>query len=523
MSQLYRSKASRLFAAALLAASLAGGGYFLVPVAVSTAQSPATHAPPAEALNQANTLSDAFRNSADKVLPAVVSIRNEVQPKLAKADRGERSESRTQRGARPQLPKGFGELDPFLKRFFEEIPEGGGVFEAPQGPRLSSGSGVIIDPSGIILTNNHVVAGGGKITVRLHDGREFTASDVKTDPNTDLAIVRIKAGASLPTAALGNSDRMRIGDWVLAIGQPFGLENTVTKGIVSAMGRAVGITRYDEFIQTDAAINPGNSGGPLVNLQGEVIGINTAINSSSGGFQGVGFAIPVNLAKWVSTQLVKEGKVHRAYLGVGIQKIDQSIASQLELPSQHGALVTEVQPDSPAAKAGFQPQDVIVEFGGSKISSPGQLTGVVSRSPINSNQKVEVLRSGKHVNLTVNLREMPTNYGEKAVRPTESEGEGTETKHYDKLGLQVGPLTSDVAKQLGISGMSGVVITAVEDGSPADKAGLAPSQVITQVGRKSVKSVAEFEAEAKNASPEKGVLLLVRSAESSRFVVLKSE
>jgi serine protease Do len=346
---------------------------------------------------------------------------------------------------------------------------------------------------------------------------------VKTDPNTDLAIVRIKAGGSLPTATLGNSDRMRIGDWVLAIGQPFGLENTVTKGIVSATGRAVGITRYDEFIQTDAAINPGNSGGPLVNLQGEVIGINTAINSSSGGFQGVGFAIPVNLAKWVSGQLVKEGKVHRAYLGVGIQKIDQSIATQLELPTQQGALVTEVQPDSPAAKAGFQSQDVIVEFGGSKISSPSQLQGVVSRSPINSNLKVEVRRSGKPVELTVNLREMPTNYGEPNARPSDAEGEGTQTKHYDKLGLQVGPLTNDVAHQLGISGTSGVVVTAVEDGSPADKAGLAPSQVITQVGRQSVKSVAEFEAEVKNTSPEKGVLMLVRSAEGSRFVVLKSE
>jgi serine protease Do len=519
MSQLYRSKASRLAAAALLVASLAGGGYFLFPVAITTAQPPATHAPPAEALNQANTLSDAFRNSADKVLPAVVSIRNEVQPKLAKADRG--GESRTQRGVRPQLPKGFGELDPFLKRFFDELPEGGGTFEVPQGPRLSSGSGVIIDPSGIILTNNHVVAGGGKVTVRLHDGREFTASDVKTDPNTDLAIVRIKA-SGLPAATLGNSDHMRIGDWVLAIGQPFGLENTVTKGIVSATGRAVGITRYDEFIQTDAAINPGNSGGPLVNLQGEVIGINTAINSSSGGFQGVGFAIPSSLAKWVSTQLIKEGKVHRAYLGVGIQKIDQSIATQLDVPTQ-GALVTEVQSDSPAAKAGFQSQDVIVEFGGSKISSPSQLQGVVSRSPINSNQHVVVLRNGKRFELTVNLHEMPSNYGEKAARQHESSEEGTESKHYDKLGLQVGPLSNDVASQLGISGTSGVVITAVEDGSPADKAGLAPSQVITQVGRKAVKSVAEFEAEVKNASPEKGVLLLVRSAEGSRFVVLKNE
>jgi serine protease Do len=474
-------------------------------------------------LNQANTLSDAFRFSADHVLPAVVSIRNEVQPKLAKA------EARAPRGARPQLPKGLGdqlprglELDPLFKRFFDELPEGS-QFEMPQVPRHSSGSGVIIDPAGVILTNNHVVAGGGKITVRLHDGREFQATDVKTDPNTDLAIVRIKASGSLPAATLGNSDQLRIGDWVLAVGQPFGLENTVTAGIVSATGRAVGITKYDEFIQTDAAINPGNSGGPLVNLKGEIIGVNTAISSSSGGFQGVGFAIPVNVAKWVSSQLVKEGKVHRAYLGVGIQRIDQSLASQLNIPVQQGLLVTDVQPDSPAATAGFQSQDVIVEFAGAKTNTPGQLQGIVSRTPIGSKQTAVVLREGKRVELNVTVREMPSNYGERTVKPAESNEETPESKHYDKLGLQVGPLTSDVAQQLGITAASGVVITAVEDGSPADKAELAPSMVITQVGRKTVKSVAEFEAEIKNVWPDKGVLLLVRSTEGSRFVVVKSE
>jgi serine protease Do len=528
MSRLYRSPPSRLAAAALVTAALASGGYLFLPAATTTAQTtagqaPATHAAPAEALNQANTLSDAFRNSADKVLPAVVSIRNEVQPKLA------RGESRMPRGNRQQLPKGLGdqlpkglELDPFLRKFFDELPEGG-QFEMPQSPRQSSGSGVIIDPAGVILTNNHVVAGGGKVTVRLHDGREFVATDVKTDPNTDIAIVRIKASGSLPAATLGNSDQLRIGDWVLAVGQPFGLENTVTKGIVSATGRAVGITKYDEFIQTDAAINPGNSGGPLINLQGEVIGINTAISSSSGGFQGIGFAIPVNVAKWVSSQLVKEGKVHRAYLGIGIQGMDQSLASQLGVPTSHGALVTDVQPNSPAAKAGFQSQDVIVEFAGAKINSPRNLQAIASRSPIGSSQPVTVLRDGKRVELHVTLREAPANYGERVGKSEEPGEEPQESKHYDKLGLQVGPLTSEVAGQLGMSGASGVVITAVEDGSPADKAQLAPSMVITQVGRKPVKDVAAFEAEVKNASAEKGLLLLVRSAEGSRFIVLKAE
>jgi len=528
MESFYRSRMSRVAAAALFVLSLATGGYFFLPAKATIAQAPAATAPPSEALNQANTLSDAFRNSAEKVLPAVVSIRNEVQPRLAKSG----GDGKAPRGSRPQLPKGFGggfgDLDPLLKRFFEELPGeggGGGMFESPQGPRLSSGSGVIIDPSGVILTNNHVVQGGGKVTVRLHDGREFVATngDIMTDPQTDLAVVRIKAPSSLPAAKLGNSDEMRIGDWVLAVGQPFGLENTVTKGIVSATGRSVGITRYDEFIQTDAPINPGNSGGPLINLKGEVIGINTAISSSSGGSQGIGFAIPVNLAKWVSTQLVKEGKVHRAYLGVGIQKIDPSIASQLELQGHDGTLVTDVQPDSPAAKAGFQPQDVVVDFAGTKIKSPSQLSATVSRTPIGSKQPVTVLRSGKKVELSVALKEMPANYGERKSREAESKAEGESSTKYDKFGLEVGPLTGDVAKQLGVSASSGVLVTAVEDGSPADKAGLNSGDVITQIGRKNVKSVADFEAEIKNASIDKGVLLNVKTGEGSRIMVLKNE
>lgn len=529
MRVFYRSPASRVAAALLAAASLAGSGYLLVPSGASIAQSLATEsapgtktALPAEALNHANALSDAFRNSADQVLPAVVSIRNEVQPRLARNESRGPGGSRVPRGLGDQLPRGL-ELDPFLKKFFEEMPEG--TFESPQAPRQSSGSGVIIDSSGIILTNNHVVTGGGKVTVRLHDGREFVASngDIMTDPNTDLAVVKINA-KNLPAAKLGNSDKLRIGDWVLAVGQPFGLENTVTSGIVSATGRAVGITKYDEFIQTDAAINPGNSGGPMVNLQGEVVGINTAISSSSGGFQGVGFAIPVNVAKWVSNQLVKEGKVHRAYLGVGIQGIDQNLAMQLNLDGSHGALVTDVQPNSPAAKAGFQPQDVIVEFAGAKINSPRNLQALASRSGIDSTVPVVVMRDGKRVELKVTLKEAPTNYGERASRSEDSSEETPATPtQFDKFGMQVGPLSGDVAKELGINATSGVVITDIEAGSPAAKAQLAPSMVITQVGRKAVKSVADFEAEVKNASPEKGLLLLVKTPEGSRFVVLKSE
>ena len=227
-----------------------------------------------------------------------------------------------------------------------------------------SGSGVIVDPSGIILTNNHVVAGGGEVTVRLGDGREFKAVGIKTDPKSDLAIVRIEAGSPLPAARLGRSSEVEVGDWVLALGQPFGLEGTVTAGIVSAKGRGLGITDREDFIQTDAAINPGNSGGPLVNLDGEVIGINTAISTNSGGYQGVGFAIPIDLAKWVGGQLEQSGTVHRAYLGVVIQPVTQEIAEQLKVKVHNGVLVREVRDNTPAAKAGVQPGDVILRFAG---------------------------------------------------------------------------------------------------------------------------------------------------------------
>ena len=382
---------------------------------------------------------------------------------------------------------------------------------------------MIIDPSGIILTNNHVVAGGGKITVKLHDGREYVATEVKTDPSTDLAIVRIKAEGSLPFATLGDSDKLQIGDWVLALGQPFGLENTVTAGIISAKGRAVGITRHEEFLQTDAAINPGNSGGPLVNLLGEVVGINTAISSSSGGFQGVGFAVPVNVAKWVSTQLQKDGTVHRAYLGVGIQQVDQALAEQLGMRTPTGVLVTDVQADSPAAAAGLKSQDVIVEFGGTAIQSHRQLQAAVARSAVGSAVPMVVLRDGKRVTLTVTVREQPARYGERTGSERQNQPQEDNSTQFNKLGLEVGPLSRDVAEQLGMKDTSGVVITAVEAGSVADQAGLKPSMVISQVGRETVRNVSEFEKAIASADLGKGVMLLVRTDEGSRFVVLKSE
>ena len=521
--------------AVLLASGLAGAGYFAGTSGVLTAdtQAPAISKSDPQVVH-ANELSEAFRASAERVLPAVVSIKNESKPRLVQREtRPDGDRPRAPRGGRqmPQLPEGFEELDPLLKRFFEDGLGGQGFGgrgfdfdQMPSLPQQSAGSGVIIDPSGVILTNNHVVAGGGKITVRLHDGREYTATDVKTDPNTDVAVIKIEASGKLPAATLGNSDTLRIGDWVLALGQPFGLQDTVTAGIISAKDRGIGMMRHEEFLQTDAAINPGNSGGPLVNLQGEVVGINTAISSRSGGFEGIGFAVPVNVARWVSDQLIADGKVQRSYLGVGIQPLDQELAEQLGVSTPGGALVTDVQPDSPAAAAGLKSQDVIVKFNGTPIASHRQLSAVVGRTAPNKAVPVTVLRDGKEVKLNVTVREAPANYGVRAEEPADESREApAEAQAFNKLGLEVGPLSADVARQLGLKDSGGVVITAVEEGSLADQAGLEASMAIVQVGRQPVKTVEQFDNLISGASLEKGVLLLIKTDEGSRFVVLKSE
>ena len=510
MSHSFQSSPRGALAAVVIAASGLGLGYFWgggIPLVADT--KPAVKA---EAVENANSLSHAFRSAAERTMPAVVTVQHVAETKTVKM----RGDGR--RGQR-ELPEQFRDLDPLLKRFFEDMPEFD-MREMPNRPSQSSGSGVIIDRSGLILTNNHVVAGGGKVKVKLNDGREFEATEVKTDPSTDLAIVRIKAGGDLPVAPLGNSDDMRVGDWVLALGQPFGLADTVTAGIISAKGRGLGITEHEEFLQTDAAINPGNSGGPLVNLDGEVVGINTAISSTSGGYQGVGFAVPVNVAKWVSQQLDKEGKVHRAYLGVGIQPVNQELAGQLGMTTPRGAMVTEVRGGSPAEKAGVKVGDVIVQYAGNTIHDPRQLSAVVARTSVDAKQPLVVLRDGKETKLQVALQEMPENY--KVARRDRSESEATEEGISVKgLGVEVAPLTADTAQQLGLKVKEGVVIVSVDDDSPAAKAGLTTGMVIERIGQKPVRTVEQLEAAMKDVSLDRGLLVLVRTAEGSRFVVVK--
>ncbi len=305
-----------------------------------------------------------------------------------------------------RMPRDFPrELEPMLKEFFGgelprmEIPGPQGRGQGRGYQEEGTGSGVIIDSSGIILTNHHVVGGADHVIVTLQDGREFTATDIRTDHSTDVAILRIEGAGELPAATLGDSDALQIGDWVLAVGSPFGLDQTVTAGIVSALSRGMGIAEREDFIQTDAAINPGNSGGPLVNLRGEVVGINTAISTRGGGSDGIGFAVPINLATWITDQLVDDGIVHRAFLGVGIQQLNSELVDQLNLESMQGALVTEVRPGTAAEDAGLELGDVIVRFDDHVVRDPRDLQNVVERSAIDAGHELTVIRDGNEMML----------------------------------------------------------------------------------------------------------------------------
>jgi serine protease Do len=465
----------------------------------------ATSSAPA-AVASAMDLSKAFRYASEKVMPAVVTVHSTSrQPQQVSAkEPGELS---------PGSPN---ELPPQLRRFFGD--------DAPQGPRRQprtprsegTGSGVIIDSAGIILTNNHVVSGADKVTVRLHDGREFEASQVKTDPKADIAVIRIEGAGKLPYAAMGDSDSAQVGDWVLAIGTPFGLQETVTQGIISAKSRGIGISEREDYLQTDAAINPGNSGGPLVNLNGEVIGINTAISTHSGGSEGVGFAVPINTARWISQQLVETGSVHRAILGVGVQPMTSELAKPLGVKGLQGAVVTDVRPETPAAKAGLQTGDVVTQFDGHPIDTPRDLQNVVERATVGATHKLVVNRHGQSVNLDVVLQAGSTASAADGDDATASKSE------LATLGLEVSELTADIRTQIGLKDVKGVIVSAVKPDSPADQAGVKEGMVISRVGQTDVTSVDSFRKAISKLNLKDGLLFLVRTAEGSRFLVLKS-
>jgi serine protease Do len=437
-------------------------------------------------------------------LPDFVTLSKRLKPVVVNVS----TTQVTQGGQGNESPfGGGGEDDPFAdfwRKFF------GGP--SPRGPfrQKSLGSGFIIDKDGSILTNNHVVENASKIVVKLADESEFEAKVIGRDAKTDIAVIKINAKEALPVAPLGDSDQLDVGEWVMAIGNPFGLDNTVTSGIVSAKGRHLpGGGPYDNFIQTDASINPGNSGGPLINLRGEVVGINSAIYSRSGGNIGIGFAIPMNLVKELLPQLKGKGKVTRGYLGVLIQKVTPEIAESLGMDKAKGALVADVTKGGPAETAGIKVGDVIVEFDGKEVRDSSDLPIIVARTPVDKKITVKVLRDRKELALSAAVGEMKE---EEVVASAPEKGE---------LGVTVQQVTPQIAESLGIERAEGVVITVVEPGSSADDAGLRRGDLILEVDRKPVKKVADYRKAVGEVKKGKGVLFLVRRGDSTLFLALK--
>jgi len=408
--------------------------------------------------------------------------------------------------------------DPFFKRFFGpqfQPPRNTPRQDKPTFKQQVAGSGFIITSDGYILTNNHVVDGASKITVRLADERVFPAKVIGTDPPTDVAIIKIE-GKDLPVLPLGNSDALEVGEWVLAIGSPFDLNQTVTVGVVSALGRnRVGISDYENFIQTDAAINPGNSGGPLLNIHGEAVGMNTAIFSRSGGYMGVGFAIPINMVKSIEQQLRKNGKVLRGYLGVIVQDVSEKLAKSFGQQTSGGALISEVAKGSPGNKSGLMQGDIITTINSVPVINAADLHNKIAMTPPNTDLTLRILRDGKEKELVVTVGEQPANMKSLVKQMTSTP--------LHEMGLTLQDLTADVAKQFGYTKDQGVLIANVDPDSPAALVGLQAGQLVEEVNRIRVHSLNELREAMKKSSNPKQVLLLIRSGENSEYVVLQTD
>ena len=443
--------------------------------------------------------SKAFTWVAKKAIPAVVFIKAEGnvsdQDLFGLDDSG-------------QYPFDYFGED-FLHRFFGFQPQE----KAPKQPKsqVSQGSGFIVNGDGYLMTNAHVVKGADKITAVLNDGREMEAALIGADSQTDIAILKIDC-KDLPSLVLGDSDAMEIGEWVIAIGSPFQLEASLTVGVISAKGRQnLQITKLEDFIQTDAAINPGNSGGPLLNLNSEVIGINTAIVSKSGGYMGIGFAIPSNMAKNVMNQIIEKGGVTRGFLGVTLQAVDKEIAAAFNLEKPEGALVTEVIKDSPAEKGGIKQGDIIVEYDGHPVKNPGNLIKAVSFMEPDSTIVLKINRKGKLLTLKIKLGKSSTNI-------VASGGV------VQQLGMEVENLSPEMAKQLGYSPDSeGVVVTRIKPGSMASQAGIRPGFLILDINHKKIKTVDDFNEAINTEQPNKRVLIRARQGNVTRFYSLRLE
>jgi len=446
--------------------------------------------------------SSGFADVAKVVTPAVVNITTVISEKSSD---------------RRNVPD---ELRERMEEFFGAPGGPFGPRRGPQGPSEprghggGQGSGVIVSSDGYILTNNHVIDRAQEVMITLPDKREFTGKIVGADPKTDLAVVKID-GQNLPTVAWGDASKLQVGEYVLAVGNPFGLDSTVTLGIVSALGRGrMGITQYEDFIQTDAAINPGNSGGALVNTRGELVGINTAIFSQTGGYQGVGFAVPTSMGKPIYESLIKTGKVVRGYLGVGIQDLSQDLAKSFNVKQAKGALVSDVKEDGPADHAGLKQGDVIVSYQGSPVEDAVVLQRLVTRSAVGTKVSVTIVRDGREKDLTVTIGEQTDTVKVAAVESSETE--------YAFAGLAVQDLDRDTSKELGLKGkVQGVVVRSIEPGSGVEKAGLMAGDVIREINRQSVRSVKDFVKVTSAVKKGENVLILINRQGSSLFLSAK--
>ena len=488
-----------------LAGAIGGAALMLAVIAVD-------FTPPAHsAVPPAAMATGGFADVVEAVSPAVVNIMvdkvADAQPTAFGGDFGGDNDSQPR--GRNADPRSRSPFDEFFGRFFDAP---GQQYQMPQRKIEGQGSGFLIEADGYIVTNNHVIDGADKIVVTLQDGKKLDAKLIGTDAKTDVALIKVD-GSSLPHIAFGDSDHARVGDWVLAIGNPFGLGGTASAGIISARGRDIQSGPYDDYLQIDAPINPGNSGGPVFNTAGEVVGINTAIFSPNGGNIGIGFAIPSNQAKTVVAALKSNGSVERGWLGVQIQNLDDELAASLGLDHEKGALVAEVLSDGPAKKGGVLAGDVITKFNDREVDSARTLSRVVADANPNDTARVTVWRNGKAHELKIKLGE--ASRGEQvAANPAADLGGHS-------LGLQLRPLTDQDKAQLGVpADVEGALVVSVAPDSAAADKGMRPGDVITQVNHKNVNSASEAATALNEAKSDKRALLLVRRGDSQRFVAL---
>jgi serine protease Do len=451
-----------------------------------------------------------YRDVVKQVLPAVVSIETTQKQTVAMLGSHEESPFGDFPGLPDELRKRFGQIPHMVPR--DSMPHKG------------IGSGFVVDPKGTIVTNDHVVRNADKVEVRLQDGRKFVSRSIKRDPKTDLAVIQIDAPESLPCLEFGDSTAMEIGDRVLAVGAPLGMTGTVTSGIISAKGRDIHMNMYEDFLQTDAAINPGNSGGPLVNLEGKVVGVNSAIKSQTGGFQGIGLAISSNMAQTIMKQLLKDGTIHRGYLGVRIQALDPEVAERLGVKDHAGLVIAKVDEGTPAAKAGLRDGDILIAVAGKPVKEARDLQQAVAAMPLGKPVELTVLRDSAKKTLTVTIEEQPKNFAVAKADGEDSSSDEGASATIGKIGVKLAELTPERTKQLGIPEKTeGVLVAEVEPNSVAADAGLKAPMVIQKVDGTRVKSTGEAEKALNKGSLEKGILLQVKDPRGgTSFMMLKA-